>query len=100
MKKSAQGRGSEVLNIREILRLTSAGLNQVQIAQSCRVARSTVQDYQRRARAVGLEYEAARELPDEELLRLLGKRQSRKERVPSHVTETDLADQIPLTWNR
>ncbi len=93
--KKTQGRASEVLNIREILRLTSAGLNQRQIAQSCRVARSTVQDYQRRARAAGLEYEAAREQPDDELQRLLGKRQSRKERKPCDIDYELIGEELP-----
>lgn len=93
--KKGQGRGSEVLNIREILRLTCAGLNQAQIAQSCKVARSTVQDYQRRARAVGLEYEAARELPDDELLRQLGKRRSRKERKPCEIDFELIGQELP-----
>lgn len=83
--KEVQGRTSDVLNIREILRLTAAGLNQTQIAESCGVARSTVQDYQRRAKSAGIEYEAAREMPDDDLLRLLGKGQGRAERKPCEV---------------
>ena len=82
MKRGCQGRASEVVNIREILRLTGAGLNQTQIAQSCNVARATVQDYQRRALAAGVEYEAIRDIANDELLRLLGKAQARRERKP------------------
>jgi IS30 family transposase len=41
---------------REIMRLHELGHSQCSIAQSCAVARSTVQDYIRRATAKGLSY--------------------------------------------
>lgn len=91
MKRSKQGRKSGVRNVREILRLLAAGLNQTQIAQSCNVSRAMVQDYQRRAKAVGLEYEAVRELSDEELFFRLGKRGGRKERKPCELAFDEIA---------
>ncbi|MEL6130888.1 MAG: helix-turn-helix domain-containing protein, partial [Cyanobacteria bacterium J06628_4] len=42
---------------REIIRLHELGHNQTAIARSCNVARSTVQDYLRRAAAKALSYE-------------------------------------------
>lgn len=94
MKRGCQGRASEVVNIREILRLTAAGLNQTQIAQSCNVARATVQDYQRRALAADVEYEAIREVADDELLQLLGKVQSRRERKPCELDYEEIAREL------
>ncbi len=42
-----------MVKFREIIRLHELGYNQTQIARSCAVARSTVQDYIRRATAKG-----------------------------------------------
>jgi transposase len=95
MKKRKQGRASEVVNIREILRLTAGGVRQTQIAQSCNIARSTVQDYQRRAHAAGLSYEAARGMPDDELRRLLGKGQPRRDRKACDLDYTAIVDELP-----
>lgn len=58
---------------REILRLHALGYSQCAIAQSCAVARSTVQDYVRRATAKNLSYEQLRPLSDDEIKALLGK---------------------------
>lgn len=58
---------------REILRLHELGHSQCAIAQSCGVARSTVQDYIRRATAKNLSYEQLRHLSDSEIKDLLGK---------------------------
>lgn len=58
---------------REILRLHELGHSQCAIAQSCAVARSTVQDYIRRANAKGLSYSALSQLSDSEAKALLGK---------------------------
>lgn len=58
---------------REILRLHQLGHSQCAIAQSCAVARSTVQDYIRRATAKNLSYEQLADLSDTEIKDLLGK---------------------------
>ncbi|MDZ4877971.1 MAG: IS21 family transposase ISPpu7 [Chroococcidiopsis cubana SAG 39.79] len=58
---------------REILRLHELGYSQCAIAQSCAVARSTVQDYIRRASAKGLSYEQLNKLSDSEAQEQLGK---------------------------
>ena len=83
-----------MVNIREILRLTAARLNQTQVAQGCNVARSTVQDYQQRATAAGLRYETALEMPDDELLRMLGKSSARKERKPCEIDYGEVAREL------
>ena len=59
--------------VREILRLKELGYNQTQIAHSCLIARSTVQDYVRRATAMGVSYEQVKSLKDSEARALLGK---------------------------
>ncbi|MEB3211433.1 MAG: IS21 family transposase [Leptolyngbyaceae bacterium] len=59
--------------IREMLRLHELGRNQTEIARSCGVARSTVQDYLRRATAKELKYEQLKQLSDSEAKVLLGK---------------------------
>jgi len=58
---------------REILRLHQLGHSQCAIAQGCAVARSTVQDYIRRATAKNLSYEQLADLSDNEIKDLLGK---------------------------
>jgi transposase len=58
---------------REILRLHELSYSQCEIARSCRVARSTVQDYLRRADAKGLSYSQLQSLSDSEILQVLGK---------------------------
>ena len=60
---------------REILRLHGLGYSQCEIARSCAVARSTVQDYVRRAVGQGLSYESLGELSDGDAKALLGKGQ-------------------------
>ena len=54
MKRQTQGGLLTMEKFREILRLHELGYSQCAIAQSCAVARSTVQDYIRRATAKGL----------------------------------------------
>lgn len=57
-----------VRKIKEILRLKhDCGLSKREIAQSCNVARSTVGDYLKRARAAGLRWTEAADLSDAEL---------------------------------
>jgi len=57
-----------VRKIKEVLRLKHAcGLSKREIAQSCNIARSTVGDYLRRARAAGLSWPEAAEFSDTEL---------------------------------
>ena len=54
--------------IKEVLRLkNTCDLSNREIARSCNVARSTVGDYLRRARAAGLSWPEAAELSDTEL---------------------------------
>ncbi len=59
--------------IREILRMHTMGYNQSEIAQSCAVARATVQDYIRRAKSKGITYEQLKQISDSEAKELLGK---------------------------
>ena len=58
---------------REIIRLHELGRNQTEIANSCKIARSTVQDYLRRAAAKSLSYAHLAQLSDSEAQTLLGK---------------------------
>lgn len=53
--------------LREVLRLNDLGFSQRKIAASCALARSTVGEYQARAKALGIDWEAAQRLGDEEL---------------------------------
>lgn len=73
MKRQSQGGLLTMEKFREILRLHELGHSQCVIAQSCAVARSTVQDYIRRATAKGLSYDSLSELSDSEAKELLGK---------------------------
>ncbi|MEO1445251.1 MAG: IS21 family transposase [Cyanobacteria bacterium J06635_11] len=62
-----------MVKFREIIRLYELGYNQSEIAQSCSVARSTVQDYIRRANGKGLRYAELCQLSDSEAQAQLGK---------------------------
>ena len=73
MKRQTQGGLLRMEKFREILRLHELGHSQCAIAQSCAVARSTVQDYIRRATAKGLSYDSLSALSDSEAKELLGK---------------------------
>jgi transposase len=73
--KRQQGGLLPMAKFREMVRLHELGHNQSAIAQSCGVARSTVQDYIRRASAKGLSYEQLSQLSDSQALDLLGKGQ-------------------------
>jgi transposase len=73
MKRKQQGGLLPVAKFREILRLHDLGYSQCQIAQSCAVARSTVQDYIRRATAKNLSYAQLTQLSDSEAQAALGK---------------------------
>jgi len=73
MKRKQQGGLLSVAKFREILRLHELGYSQCAIAQSCAVARSTVQDYIRRATAKHLSYDQLNQLSDSEAHQLLGK---------------------------
>ncbi|MGR3280319.1 IS21 family transposase, partial [Acaryochloris marina NIES-2412] len=68
-----QGRLIPMVKFREILRLHNLGYNQSEIARSCLTARSTVQDYIKRAQVHSLDYEKLENLSDSELQDLLGK---------------------------
>ncbi|MEL7225885.1 MAG: IS21 family transposase, partial [Cyanobacteria bacterium J06576_12] len=73
MTRKRQGKLLLMVKFREIIRLHELGRNQTEIARSCNVARSTVQDYTRRADAKGLSYAKLCELSDNEAQALLGK---------------------------
>ena len=75
MTRHRQGGILPMEKVREILRLKELGYNQGQIARSCGVARSTVQDYVRRATAMGVSYDQVKSLKDSEARALLGKGQ-------------------------
>jgi len=72
-KPKQQGGLLQMAKFREILRLHALGYSQCAIAQSCAVARSTVQDYIRRATAKNLGYEQLSQLSDSAVKDLLGK---------------------------
>jgi len=74
-----------MVKFREIIRLHELGYNQSEIAQSCAVARSTVQDYIRRAEGKGLSYAQLGQLSDSEAQARLGKGQ--KETVEKTVID-------------
>jgi transposase len=75
MKHPHQGEKLSMDKIREILRLHELGHNQTAIAHSCAVARSTVQDYLRRAIAKGITYAQVSQISNSEAQELLGKGQ-------------------------
>lgn len=85
-KQKRQGDLLPMAKFREILRLHEMGYSQCAIAQSCAVARSTVQDYIRRATAKNLSYEQLRHLSDPEVQQLLGKGK-RKEKQKAEVID-------------
>jgi transposase len=84
MKPRRQGAQTKMEKLREILRLHELSYSQCEIARSCRVARSTVQDYVRRAEAKGLTYSQMQTLSEGEILELLGKGRQRR---PSLISE-------------
>ena len=73
MGAKSQGATLPMDKFREIIRLDELGRNQTEIARSCGTARSTVQDYLRRAAAKGLTYARLEQLSDSEAQALLGK---------------------------
>ena len=73
MAGKRQGKLLPMVKFREIIRLHKLGHSHTEIAYSCGVARSTVQDYTRRADAKGLSYAALEKLSDSEAQALLGK---------------------------
>ena len=73
MARKRQGKLLPMMKFREIIRLHELGRNQTEIARSCGVARSTVQDYTRRADAKGLSYASLCQISDSEAQVLLGK---------------------------
>ena len=66
--------------VREVLRLTEAGRSQTEIAQSCRIARSTVREYQRKAAQAGLSSEAVGCMSEAELEVAFGKKRPGRQR--------------------
>lgn len=73
MTRKRQGKLLPMMKFREIIRLHELGRNQTEIARSCGVARSTVQDYTRRADAKGVSYAALEKMSDSDAQTLLGK---------------------------
>ncbi|PSB24082.1 IS21 family transposase [Stenomitos frigidus] len=71
--KRQQGGLLPMAKFREMVRLHELGHNQSAIAQSCGVARSTVQDYLRRATAKGLSSAQLSQMSDSQALERLGK---------------------------
>lgn len=94
--KRQQGGLLPMAKFREMVRLHELGHNQSMIAQSCGVARSTVQDYIRRATAKGLSYEQLSQLSDTQALELLGKG---KRQVPPKPETIDFA-QVAIELQR
>ena len=94
--KRQQGGLLPMAKFREMVRLHELGHNQSAIAQSCGVARSTVQDYIRRAVAKGLSYAQLSQISDSQALELLGKG---KRQVP-HPTETIDFGQVAVELQR
>jgi len=94
-----------VAKFREILRLHELGYSQCQIAQSCAVARSTVQDYTRRATAKNLSYAQLNQLSDSEAQQALGKgrqtHEAREESIDFSVVDVELQHKgmtLALMW--
>jgi transposase len=81
MGAKSQGAKMPTEKFREMIRLRELGRSQSEIAHSCNVARSTVQDYLRRAASKGLSYERLAQMSDSEAQALLGKGQ-RKSNAP------------------
>lgn len=105
MKRKQQGGLLPVAKFREILRLHELGYSQCQIAQSCAVARSTVQDYIRRATAKNLSYAQLNQLSDSEAHQLLGKgrapREQREEEIDFAVVDVEVQRKgvtLALVW--
>ncbi|MGI0486387.1 IS21 family transposase [Pantanalinema rosaneae CENA516] len=94
--KRQQGGLLPMAKFREMVRLHELGHNQSAIAQSCGVARSTVQDYIRRAVAKGLSYEQLSQMSDRQALEVLGK----GKRPVSHQTETIDFGQVAVELQR
>ncbi|MEL7495953.1 MAG: IS21 family transposase, partial [Cyanobacteria bacterium J06554_11] len=76
MPGKQQGKLLPMVKFREIIRLHELGYNQTEIARSCLVARSTVQDYIRRASAKHLSYEQLQGMSDNEAQVVLGKQKT------------------------
>jgi transposase len=83
--KHQQGEILPMVKFREIIRLNDLGYNQSQIARSCDVARSTVQDYLQRAQAKSLSYEQLSALNDSEAKQLLEKGRAPKAEADSDI---------------
>lgn len=104
-KAKQQGELLRMAKFREILRLHELGYSQCAIAQSCAVARSTVQDYIRRATAKNLSYAQLSQLSDSQAKDLLGKGKrkttERSETIDFAVLEVELQRKgvtLALLW--
>lgn len=79
---------------REIIRLQELGRNQTEIANSCKVARSTVQDYLRRATAKSLSYALLSQMSDSEAQALLGKGKRKTTASPEVIAYSDVHQEL------
>ena len=77
-------------NYREILRLSSLGLNNTQIAQSCACSRTTVIQTLRLAREKGLSHPLPEEMSDKQLAEILfpSAPEPRGYKMPEAIIET------------
>lgn len=91
MSDKQRGKLLPMVKFREIIRLHELGYNQTEIACSCVVARSTVQDYIRRASAKGLSYEQLKGMSDREAQAFLGKEKTAS--VPAKAINFELVYQ-------
>lgn len=78
MAKRKRTEEIKMVSIKEMLRLLGKGRSWNEIAASCGVARSTAQDYIKKILMVGLTYEEACNLGEEEICRRLRIRQPRQ----------------------
>ena len=83
--KRQQGELLPMVKFREILRLHDLGYTQSDIARSCFIARSTVQDYLNRAKTHSLSYEQLVQLSDSAAQQLLGKGRSKSAQKDSSI---------------
>jgi transposase len=105
MNRKQQGEVLSMDQFREIVRLHEMGYSQCRIAQSCGLARSTVQDYIRRTTAKGLSYEQLNQLSDSDAKAALGKgqrtRKAREETINFAAVDVELRRKgvtLALLW--
>ena len=87
MGAKKQGAKMPMEKFREIMRLHELGCNQTEISRSCKIARSTVQDYLRRAAAKSLSYAQLEQMSDSEAQSLLGKGKRKTNASPETIAK-------------